>query len=104
MKYKIFLTEEFKKDFNRCDKSIKERIEKEIDQLEENPYAGKPLSYKFLREKKVDNYRFYYLVYEKYVIVLIVGLSKKKDQQEKIDKIKNLLNEYEEEIKKKFIF
>jgi|TARA_B100001971_G_C18006292_1_gene439963 mRNA-degrading endonuclease RelE of RelBE toxin-antitoxin system len=37
MKYKIFLTEEFKKDFNKCDKSIKERIEKEIDQLEENP-------------------------------------------------------------------
>ena len=31
MKYKIFLTEEFKRDFNKCDKSIKDKIEKETD-------------------------------------------------------------------------
>ena len=33
MKYKIFLTEEFKRDFNKCDKSIRDKIEKEVEKI-----------------------------------------------------------------------
>jgi mRNA-degrading endonuclease RelE of RelBE toxin-antitoxin system len=102
MKYKIFLTEEFKKDFNKCDKSIRDRIEEEVEKLKENPYTGKPLGYKFFREKKIDNYRFYYLIYKSYVVVYIIAISTKKDQQQVIDKIKMLFPFYEEDIKKKF--
>ena len=104
MKYKIFLTEEFKRDFNKCDKSIKDKIEKEVEKLKENPYTGKPLGYKFFREKKVENYRFYYLIYKSNIVVYIISISTKKDQQQVIDKIKILLPVNEEEKKKRFNF
>ena len=100
--YKIFITDEFKRDFNKYDKSIQDQIEKVIEQLKSNPYAGKQLNYKFFREKKIGNYRIYYLIYDKYVVVSIVALSKKRNQQQIIDKIKMLFPYYEEEIKKRF--
>lgn len=99
--YEIYTTEEFDKDFNKLDKSIKEQIEKEIEQLQTNPYVGKPLGYKFFREKKIKNYRIYYLIYEEYVVVFVVALGGKKEQQRDIDIIKHLIPFYKEEIKKK---
>jgi|TARA_Y100000034_G_scaffold51026_1_gene62772 mRNA-degrading endonuclease RelE of RelBE toxin-antitoxin system len=100
-KFKIYKTNEFEKDFEKLDKSIKDRIEKEVIKLEINPYSGKPLGYKFFREKKIGGYRFYYLVYDEYVIVFIIAISSKKDQQKTIDIIKSLIPYYKEEIKKK---
>ncbi len=100
-KYEVLTTEKFDEDFDKLDTSLKEQIEKEIEQLETNPYVGKPLGYKFFREKKVKNYRIYYLIYEEYVIVFVVALSNKKEQQEAIDKIKQLIPLYKEEVKKR---
>ena len=99
--FKIFTTEEFDKLFNKLDRSLQKQIEKEIEQLQINPDVGKPLGYKFFREKKVKNYRIYYLIYEEYIVVFIITLSDKKDQQKAIDAIKNLIPIYREEIKKK---
>ena len=62
MAYKVFTSDEFERDFSNLDTSLKIQIEKEIEQLEINPYVGKPLGYKFFREKKVKNYRIYYLI------------------------------------------
>jgi mRNA interferase RelE/StbE len=101
MKYKIFTTEEFDKRYKKLDKQLQRDIAKEINQLEENPFSGKPLNYKFFREKKVMNYRIYYLVYEEYVVVFVIAISTKRDQQDAIDKIKSLIPYYQEEIKKK---
>ncbi len=53
MTYKIYTTEEFDRDFRKLDGSLQQQIEKEIGQLETNPYVGKPLGYKFFREKKI---------------------------------------------------
>ena len=64
MTYKIYFTEEFERDFKKCDYSIRERVNNEIEQLKENPYVGKPSAYNFFREKKVGNYRVYYLIYD----------------------------------------
>ncbi len=100
-KYEVLTTEKFDEDFDKLDKSLKEQIEKEIEQLETNPYVGKPLGYKFFREKKVKNYRIYYLIYEEYVVVFVVALSNKKEQQEAIDKIKQLIPLYKEGVKKR---
>lgn len=100
-KYKIYTTEEFDKDFSKLDKSLKGIIEKEIGQLETNPYVGKPLGYRFFREKKVKNYRFYYLIYEEYVVVFVIAVSDKKDQQSVINGIKALMPFYREQIKRK---
>ena len=64
--FRIFTTGEFDLDYDGLDNSIKEQIDKELKQLENNPYVGKPLGYKFFREKRVKNYRFYYLIYEEH--------------------------------------
>ena len=81
--FKVYTTDEFDRRFKKLDKSLQVQIDKQIEQLETNPYVGKPLGYEFFREKKVLNYRFYYLVYNDYIVVFIVSLSDKKDQQEK---------------------
>jgi len=99
--YNIFTTEEFDRLFDRLDNSFQKQIEKEIEQLETNPYVGKPLGYRFFREKKIKNYRFYFLIYEEYLVVFIITLSDKKDQQKVINTIKGLIPFYKEEIKKK---
>jgi len=98
--YKIYTTAEFDRDFNKLDGSIQQKISKEIDQLVENPFVGKPLGYSFFREKKVMNYRVYYLIYSEYVVVFVVALSDKKTQQEVINQIKHKIPLYREEIKK----
>lgn len=99
--YRVYTTEEFDKLFNKLDNSIQIQIEKEIEQLQNNPFAGKPLGYKFFREKKVKNHRIYYLVYEEYVVVFIISLSNKKGQQKAIDTIRALIPFYKEQIKSK---
>ena len=100
-KYTIYTTEQFDRDFAKLDKSIGSQIANEIDQLENNPFVGKPLGYKFFREKKVKKYRFYYLIYEEQVVVFIVALSDKNDQQQVIDNIKELIPLYKEEISRR---
>ena len=50
--YKIFTTEEFDKKFRKLDKQLQREIDNEIEQLQNNPFSGKPLGYPFFREKK----------------------------------------------------
>ena len=52
------------------------------------------MGYIFFREKKLNSHRIYYLVYEEFVIVLMVAVSDKKTQQATIDDIKQRLDEY----------
>lgn len=100
--FEILTTEEFDKDFEKLDHSLQSRIEKAIEQLAVNPYTGKPLGYKFFREKKIEKYRVYYLIYEENVVVFVVALSEKKDQQATINAVKKLIPFYREEIRKRF--
>ncbi|MBW2977141.1 type II toxin-antitoxin system RelE/ParE family toxin [Candidatus Woesearchaeota archaeon] len=102
MEFKIFITKEFGKIFDKLDPQIQKQIGREIGQLATNPYSGKPLGYKFFREKKVKGYRIYFLIYEEYLVVFIITVSGKKDQQEVINTIKALIPVYREEIKKRF--
>ena len=57
---------------------------------------GKPISYDFFREKKIGDKRIYFLVYKDFALILLVGSSDKKMQQETIDEIKCLLPEFKE--------
>jgi len=100
MSFRIFTTSEFDKLFKKLDSEIQKQINKEISQLEKDPYVGKPLGYNFFREKKIRNYRIYYLIYNEILVVFIVTLSGKKDQQKVIDTIKKLIPVYKEEINK----
>tara|TARA_Y100000310_G_scaffold345846_1_gene471158 strand:+ start:49181 stop:49492 length:312 start_codon:yes stop_codon:yes gene_type:complete len=99
--YEIYTTDQFDKSFNKLDDLIQRQIGDVIEQLETNPYSGKPLGYKFFREKKIKNHRIYYLIYDDIVVVFVIAISGKKDQQTTIDKIKKMVPYYQEEIKKK---
>ena len=100
-KYKIYTTKEFDKDFTKLDKSIQRAIDNEIEQLEISPYVGKSLNYKFFREKKVKNFRFYYLIYEEFIVVFLIAISDKNEQQKTIDLVKKLIPYYKKIIEEK---
>ena len=94
--YIIFHAIEFDK---KLDKFFSPEEKRQIDNFEKkqliyNPYVGDPLSYKFLREKKVGGKRIYFLIYEELMVVLMVTTSDKKWQQETIALIKSNLREY----------
>ena len=83
MKYVVITTDEFEKrleDLTKKDKPLLKRIVKAIIKLEENPYAGKPLSYGLsgYRSLHVGKYRVIYEVDEnsKEVILRTIGHRK----------------------------
>ncbi len=97
--YRVYRTETFDRRVKKLPKKEQAQITRIENQLKTNPFVGKPLGYRFFREKKIEGKRIYYLVYEDMVIVLLVGLSDKKTQQATINKIKNKLPEYYNAIK-----
>ncbi len=100
--FKVLTTEEFDKDFSKLDNSVKVRFDKAIEQIKEKPFTGKPLGYDFFREKKIDKYRIYYLIYESCLVVFVIAMSEKKDQEATIEKVKKLIPFYREETKRLF--
>lgn len=99
--YKILQTETFEKTYRLLTKGEKERINRIKEQLKINPWVGKPLGYRFFREKKIDGFRIYYLIYEEYLIVYLITRSSKKLQQRTINYIKSHLKKFREEITKR---
>lgn len=100
--YAIYRTNTFDKEYL---KYLSKEQQKEVEnfekkQLIENPYVGDHLGYPFLREKKLSGKRVYYLIYDDLKAVLMVKISDKKTQQETINHIKIMLEEYSEIIKK----
>ena len=97
-------TELFEKNFSKLIPSnIQEAFKKQIRKLlSENPYAGKPLGYKFFREKRIKKWRIYYLIYENNLVLFFINISDKKLQQSTIDKIKSDLSLLKEYINQKY--
>jgi len=103
-KYKVYTHEDFDIEMEKFSKSELEQFEKIADELaEKGKSVGKPLGCNFLREKKIKGKRIYFLVYEEIVLVLVVALSNKKNQQETIDKIRDFLPEYKNYVYEKLI-
>ena len=95
--FKIFITKEFDRDFEKLDESDKKRVRSIREQLkEQGDSVGKPLTLNHFREKKFGNKRLYFLVYKEFKAILIVGISNKKTQQSTINKILSELNQYQE--------
>ena len=94
--YSVFRTARFDKEMEKLFSKVEiEEVENlERKQLTLNPYVGDPLSYNFLREKKLKGKRVYFLVYDDLKAVLMVAVSDKKTQQATIDQIKNHLVDY----------
>jgi len=87
-------TETYLQQLKKWPKADRESAEKLPKHLAENPLAGKPLNYPYLREKRVSGRRIYYLIYPEFRVILLVAVSGKKDQQDTIDHIRMQLEEY----------
>jgi len=92
--YRVFRSEWYSKKLKKLDKSDIKRVEKFEQQLKQQPFNGKPLGYKFFREKKFDGKRLLFLVYEEHSVVFLVTITDKKAQQRDIDFIVSHLNIY----------
>lgn len=96
--YIIKMTEKFEKKFYKLiPKALQDQTWRRIHKLSDNPFLGKPLSNSFIRELKLEKFRIYFAIYKNEVIVLLLDISDKKEQQKVIDTIKEnrqLLNEF----------
>ncbi len=96
--FRVFVTETFQSKLAKEDERFKAWVEKAFGRLAINPFTGKPLGVKWFREKKFENYRLYFLVFENKQSVYVVNFSMKKDQQKIISSIRLLLDSYEKEL------
>ncbi len=96
--YRVFRSEWYSKKLKKLDKSEISRVEKFEQHLKQEPLSGKPLGYRFFREKKFDGKKLLFLVYEEHSIVFLVTITDKKAQQRDIDFIVAHLKIYKEEI------
>lgn len=88
MSYIIQETKLFRKQFMKLSKEMRYRFKKQIVHLIENPFSiGKPLQQSWLRELKNGKYRVYYYIHKNNVIVILLALSEKKDQEKIIKAI-----------------
>ena len=93
--YRVFRTAQFNERFSRLTDFEKGRIEHFLDQLIYGQgMVGKPLGTPFLREKKFNGNRLYFLVYDEWNVILAVEMSTKKAQAVTIAKIRLNLNQY----------
>lgn len=79
-KYKIYHSSRFDIELMSFNKSFQDRVDKIEEQIKDNPYIGKPLATKWFREKRINKYRVYYLIYEDLHSIFMVAISEKKDQ------------------------
>lgn len=98
MTYIILKTEIFERKFSKLSSEIQKEVSEIIEKLSDNPFTGKPLFYPFFREKKIKKFRIYYLTYKEYLVVYLITISEKKDQQQAINTVRLFLDKYREDI------
>jgi mRNA-degrading endonuclease RelE of RelBE toxin-antitoxin system len=98
MAFRVFRSENYERKLDKLDKGERDRVLKFEQELKVQPFSGKPLGYKFIREKKLDGKRLISLVYEEHQCVFLVALTNKKAQQQEINFIKTHLDVYKKEL------
>jgi mRNA-degrading endonuclease RelE of RelBE toxin-antitoxin system len=94
MKNEILMTNKFRLLFEKLDIDKQNQILKIKTQLESTLLIGKPLNYKWLREKKIKGFRLYFIINFELKRVLFVAFGDKKEQQKIIDKILEFKEDY----------
>ena len=88
MEFTIINTDEFAKSIKELSKDVRIVFNKKIKSLNDNPYQGKPLGTKWFRELRYRKYRVYFEIFDEKKILLLVGISQKKNQKEIINILK----------------
>lgn len=96
--FRVFRSNHYKSKLNKLDSFEQKRAVKFEQALKEQPFSGKPLGYKFFREKKFNGKRLLFLVYEEHKSVFLITIANKKAQQHEIDLIKANLDVYRNEL------
>jgi len=80
MKYEIWVTKRFERDFRRLTKEMKVRIDSAIEGLQENPYLGKFLhgDLKGKRSLRIGEYRVIYAVDEESKTIALIAAGHRK--------------------------
>ncbi|MFH1173512.1 MAG: type II toxin-antitoxin system RelE/ParE family toxin [archaeon] len=98
--YAVKMTTVFEKKFRKIiPRALHEQTLSRIRKLSRNPFVGKPLGDRHIRELKVGKFRIYFLIFDAEVIVLLTDIGDKKNQQEIIDFIKGQRAQYEKCVK-----
>ena len=97
---RVLETETFSHLFETLEGKEKDWIKKVIQQLQENAAVGKPLRFKWFREKKFGGKRLYYLVYKNSNAVLLVAFGAKKEQQKIINYVLENRKRYQRIVEK----
>ena len=80
----------FKKDFRKLPPEIQRYFNKQFKALKADPFSrGKMLGNKWFRELKIKKFRIYYIISDKSPTILLVDVSTKKTQQDKIERIRD---------------
>ena len=87
MPFQVYETESFLQVYESLDSLDRQWINKIKIQLVENPFSGKPLGYKWFREKKLGDKRLYFMVSDEKQKVLLLAYGNKKKQRKIIDHI-----------------
>lgn len=96
--FRVFRSGNYKKKLEKLDGSEYKRVDQFEQSLKQDPYSGKPLNYKFFREKKFNGKRLIFLVYEEHKSVFLITITNKKLQQQEINLIKTNLDIYKKEL------
>ncbi len=77
MKYRVILPKRVQKEYQKIDKKLRDRINKMLLALSENPSIGKKLEgkYKGQYSIRVWPYRVIYEIYQKEAIILITHVG-----------------------------
>ena len=74
--FRVFRSDWYDAKFNKLSKTEQERVSTFEQQLKLEPYSGKPLGYKFFREKKFDGKRLLFLIYEEHKVLFLITIPK----------------------------
>lgn len=98
VEYRVYRSGKFDRDLEKQDNDFLNKVNKIETRLVENPYMGDPLGVSWFREKRIEGFRVYYLIYDDLHAIFMVRVSGKKDQQKVIDTVRLLFDFYREEI------
>ena len=96
--YRVYHSARFDEELAKYDKQLQSRLDRIEDELVQNPFSGKAVGSRWLREKRFEGYRFYYFIYEDIRVVFMAAISKKKDQQVVINTIRTFQRFFRKEI------
>ena len=98
--YQVYYLDIFEKQLKKRPPEFQQWIIKIERQLAENPYVGDPIRVEWFREKRRDNFRLYFYIFENLKGVYLAGISDKDNQQEIIDILWYFFNTHRDELRK----